>query len=261
MNSIFLGTLFFILIYFMVFFLIGTSIKNNAIVDLGWGMGFVFSALFALLAGQYFGQSPDLVSLLLLIMVTFWGARLSYHIFKRNHGKPEDFRYANFRKEWGKWVVPRAFLQVYLLQAIMMMLIGSGVFYTIGVQGKLLNWGVFLGLFVWLIGYYFEVVGDRQLAVFKSKPENKGKVMTTGLWQYTRHPNYFGEATMWWGIFIIALSTTGSWLTLISPVVITYLLLFVSGVPLLEKKYQGNPEFEAYAKKTSKFIPWYPKRS
>lgn len=260
MNSVFLGTLYFILLYFLVFFIIGTKIRNNAIVDLGWGMGFVLSGFFALLATIYFGQKPDEVSLLLLLLISLWGTRLSYHIFKRNHGKPEDFRYANFRKEWGKWVVPRAFLQVYLLQALMMMLIGSGFFYALGIVDKGLNWGVLLGLLVWLKGYFFEVVGDRQLAVFKSNPENKGKIMTSGLWQYTRHPNYFGEATMWWGIFIIVLSTTGAWLALISPLVITLLLLFVSGVPLLEKKYQGNLDFEAYAKKTSKFIPWFPKR-
>lgn len=260
MSLIFLGTLCFILTYFLVFFFIGTAKKDNGVVDLGWGIGFVLSSCFTLLTSLHFGQKPDGVSFLLILLMALWGSRLSYHIFKRNHGKPEDFRYANFRKEWGKWVIPRAFLQVYLLQAFMMMLIGSGTFYAIGFENKNFNWGVLLGLLVWLKGYYFEVVGDRQLAKFKSLPENKGKIMTTGLWQFTRHPNYFGEATMWWGIFVIVLSTTGSWLALISPLTITVLLLFVSGVPLLEKKYQGNPEFEAYAKKTSKFIPWLPKR-
>lgn len=259
MNTVFLGTLFYIFLYFLVFFIIGTAIKNNAIVDLGWGTGFVLSSAFALGTAAYLGQSLDGISFLLLALVTLWGLRLSYHIFKRNHGKPEDFRYANFRKEWGKWVIPRAFLQVYLLQALMMMFIGSGVFYAIGVEHKTFHIGVFLGLLVWLVGYYFEVVGDRQLAEFKKNPESKGKIIKTGLWQYTRHPNYFGEATMWWGIFIIVFSTTGSWLTIASPLVITTLLLFVSGVPLLEKKYEGNPEFEAYAKTTSKFLPWFPK--
>lgn len=259
MSTVFLGTLGYILLYFLVFFFIGTAIKNNAIVDLGWGVGFVLSGFFALWSGLYFGQKPDLVSLLLIVLVSLWGLRLSYHIFKRNHGKPEDFRYANFRREWGKWVIPRAFLQVYLLQALMMMLIGSGAFYALGVGNKDLNPGGIIGVLIWLIGYYFEVVGDRQLADFKGHPENKGKIMTTGLWRYTRHPNYFGEATMWWGIFVIVFSTTGSWLSLISPLVITILLLFVSGVPMLEKKYEGNPEFQAYAKKTSKFIPWFPK--
>ncbi len=259
MNTIFLGTLFYILLYFLLFFIIGTAIKNNSIVDFGWGIGFIFSAGFALGTGYYFDQKPDGISLLLLTLITFWGLRLSYHIFKRNYKKPEDFRYANFRNEWGKWVVPRAFLQVYLLQALMMMLIGSGVFYTISVSHKAFNSGVLLGLLIWLLGYYFEVLGDRQLAAFKKHPENKGKIIKTGLWQYTRHPNYFGEATMWWGIFIIAFSTTGAWLTIISPLVITYLLIFVSGVPLLEKKYEGNPEFEAYAISTSKFFPWFPK--
>ncbi len=116
-----------------------------------------------------------------------------------------------------------------------------------------------LGVSIWIVGYFFEVVGDAQLRAFKQNPENKGKLMTTGLWAYTRHPNYFGEAVMWWGIFIIALSAGASLISVISPIAITYLLVFVSGVPLLEKAMVGRPGFEAYAKRTNKFIPWLPK--
>ncbi|MCL6571176.1 MAG: DUF1295 domain-containing protein [Bacillus sp. (in: Bacteria)] len=113
----------------------------------------------------------------------------------------------------------------------------------------------YIGLATWIVGFFFEVVGDHQLKKFTNKPENKGKLMKYGLWKYTRHPNYFGEATMWWGIFLIALSSPNGWVAIISPMIITLLLLFVSGVPLLEKKYKDHPEFKAYANRTSKFIP------
>jgi steroid 5-alpha reductase family enzyme len=186
-----------ILIYFSLFFVIGTVTKNNGVVDIGWGMGFVFAALVTTVFNRHF----DLVTGVLIAMTALWGIRLSYHIYLRNHGKPEDFRYANWRREWGKWVVPRAFFQVYLLQALMMMLVGYGVFYACGISGKVFNIVSGAGVLIWVLGYYFEVIGDYQLAEFKKKPESKGKIMTTGLWRYTRHPNYFGEATMWWGIF------------------------------------------------------------
>lgn len=251
--------------YFFLFFIVGTRIKNNAIVDLGWGLGFVVTAILIMIyRWTTITELPNLIDFILVVIVAMWGLRLSYHIFKRNHNKPEDFRYAAWRQEWGKWVIPRAFLQVYLLQALMMLIIGSPVFYALnrakmemGTQGN----SLFLsGLTIWLIGYYFEVVGDRQLADFKSNPLNKGTILQTGLWQITRHPNYFGEATMWWGIAVMVIASTGWWFALISPIIITYLLLFVSGVPLLEKKYAGRPDFEAYCQTTPKFFPWFPRK-
>ena len=117
----------------------------------------------------------------------------------------------------------------------------------------------YIGIIIWIVGYYFEVTGDAQLKAFISKKENKGKLMKSGLWKYTRHPNYFGEATMWWGIFLIAFNVGGIFPAIISPLLITYLLLFVSGVPLLEKKYKDHPEWPEYSRKTSKFIPMPPK--
>jgi steroid 5-alpha reductase family enzyme len=245
-----------ILIYFSGFFVLGTVTKNNGVVDFGWGMGFVLVGWASLV---YYGNT-DAVSLLLLVLVTLWGVRLAYHLFRRNWGKPEDFRYANWRREWGKWVIPRAFLQVYMLQAVFMAVVSYAYLYALTIPGKTLNLWVFVGALVWVLGYYFEAVGDKQLADFKKKPLNKGHIIKTGLWRYTRHPNYFGEATMWWGIFIIVLASTGFWPAVISSAVITYLLVFVSGVPLLEEKYKKNPEFQAYAAVTSKFIPRFPKK-
>ena len=124
-------------------------------------------------------------------------------------------------------------------------------------QMKAIN---YLGVLLWVIGFVFESVGDAQLKAFKADKNNKGKLMTEKLWQYTRHPNYFGESVMWWGIFLVSLSGARDLFTVISPVIITLLLLFVSGVPLLEKKYEGREDFAAYSRRTNKFFPWFPKK-
>lgn len=246
-----------VFIYFFVFFVVAQIIKNNSIVDIGWGMGFVLIAISTLFVNQNF----SLRSIIVTVLVTLWGGRLAYHIIKRNWGRPEDFRYAKWREEWGKWLIPRAFLQVFMLQGFLMLVIASSVVYINYFSNSTLGILDYLGLTIWLIGYYFEVVGDRQLKEFLARPENKGKIMKDGLWQYTRHPNYFGEATMWWGIFIIALSVPGSLITIISPLTITILLLFVSGVPLLERSMKDNPDFQIYMQETNKFFPWFPKKS
>ncbi len=244
-----------IFIYFLVFFLVAQTIRNNSIVDMGWGAGFIVVTLSTLfIQGAYTERS-----LLVALLVIIWGGRLSYHIIRRNWGKPEDFRYANWRKEWGRWLVPRAFFQVFMLQGVMMLVIAYPIILINAYQETGLGFPDFLGLLVWLVGFYFESVGDKQLARFKQDPANKGHIIKTGLWKYSRHPNYFGEATMWWGIFIIALAVPLGWSAVISPLVITILLLFVSGVPMLEKKKKDNAEFQAYAKTTSKFFPWFPK--
>jgi len=246
-----------IFIYFMLFFIVALIIRNNSIVDMGWGFGFVVLALATMLkTGAYVERS-----LLLTLLILIWGGRLTYHIIRRNWGKPEDFRYAKWRSDWGKWLVPRAFLQIFMLQGLLMFIIGYPVIVVNAHPQSGLNLLDYLGFVIWLVGFYFEAVGDRQLADFKKDPANKGHVIKSGLWKYTRHPNYFGEATMWWGIFLIALSVPLGWTAVISPLAITLLLLYVSGVPLLERKYQDNEEIQAYAKVTNKFFPWFPKKS
>ncbi|HAS74325.1 MAG TPA: steroid 5-alpha reductase [Clostridiales bacterium UBA8960] len=251
-----LETLIVILGYFLGFFIIGTLIKNNSIVDQAWGIGFVLIAFYSMIRLDNYG----LISILTTTLVTLWGGRLFYHIMKRNFGKPEDFRYASWRKEWGKFVIPRAFFQVYMLQGLLMMVIAFPIILIHQELMSRFSILTVLGVLVWIFGYVFEVVGDAQLRKFKSSPVNKGKLMMSGLWRYTRHPNYFGEAVMWWGIFIIAISAGASMLSVISPIAITFLLLYVSGVPLLEKAMVGRPGFEAYSRQTNKFIPWIPKK-
>ncbi|QAA33335.1 DUF1295 domain-containing protein [Clostridium manihotivorum] len=257
MDSIYIFSALILLCYFVIFFIIGQIVNNNSIVDIAWGLGFVIVAM-----STYFIKSDmSIRSTLLTCIITIWGVRLSLYIGKRNIGKGEDYRYVNMRKRWGT-TLPRlkAFLNVYVLQGVLLYIIAQPILivnYNVNTDLKLLD---YLGLTVWIIGFLFEAIGDHQLRKFKLDPKNKGKIMKYGLWKYTRHPNYFGEATMWWGILLIALSSKLNLLIIISPTIMTLLLLFVSGVPLLEKKYKDNSEFIEYAKITNKFIPGFPKK-
>ena len=165
------------------------------------------------------------------------------------------------RETWNpKTFYIKMFVKIYLLQLVLNFLINLPTIVT-NLRDQA-GWGVVatVGLAVWLTGFYFEVVGDSQLRKHKANPDNKGKLLTTGLWRYTRHPNYFGEATQWWGILIMAVSGGTRFWLIISPIIITLFLLYVSGVPLLEKKYAGRADWEAYKKKTSKFFPLPPRR-
>ena len=244
-----------IFLYFYTLFVVGTLLKNNSIVDIGWGIGFVILAWIL-----FFLRLPvSLVRTSITLLVSLWGVRLFTHILKRNHGKPEDFRYVAFRKAWGKWVVPRAFVQVYMLQGALMFLIALP-FILLEQEAQPVNPLLFaLGLIVYVTGFAFESIGDAQLKAFLQNPENRGKIMTSGLWRYTRHPNYFGEAMLWWGIFLLTLSGGVTPFAVIGPVTITLLLLFVSGVPLLERSMKDKPGYAQYAEMTSIFIPWFPK--
>lgn len=245
-----------IFIYFFCFFIAATALKNNSIVDIGWGMGFVLTAWFLqIMSGQVF-----LPQVIITVLTTIWGLRLFYHILRRNIHKGEDFRYAAWRSEWGAWVIPRAFLQVFMLQGLFMYLISLSAILTFETEKQFFSgFLAAAGIVLWAIGFYFEAVGDHQLKLFISNPDNKGTLMQSGLWAYTRHPNYFGEAVQWWGILLVAWSGGASWAALLSPVTITILLLFVSGVPLLEKSMAKRPGFQEYAAKTNKFFPWFPK--
>lgn len=236
-------------------FILSVVKKRNDVADIAWGLGFVLISW----SGLYFANI-SLRGLLVNLLVTIWGVRLAWHIHKRNLKKHEDYRYAAWRKEWGKWFFVRSYFQVYLLQGLFLYLIIQPVnFIHYRVSSSL---GIFdlIGLLVWIIGFYFESIGDSQLKTFISNPANKGKLMKTGLWKYSRHPNYFGEVTQWWGIFIIALSIPFGYITIIGPITITVLILFVSGIPLLEKKYEGRKDFEEYKKRTSVFFPLPPKQ-
>lgn len=242
-------------IYATIWFVVSLIKKRNDVADVAWGLGYILLCIFYFIT-QEFSQR----TLLLYSLVIIWGLRLFIHIYLRNKGKSEDFRYLKWRQEWGKWFYLRSYFQIYLFQGFFLLLIIFPVTLTSSNPQPSLNYLDFIGLFIWLFGFYFEAVGDYELVQFKKDSNNKGKVLKTGLWQYTRHPNYFGEVTMWWGIFIIALSSPNGFYALISPLTITFLIVFVSGIPMLEKKYQGNIEFEEYKKQTNKFFPWFKKK-
>jgi steroid 5-alpha reductase family enzyme len=245
--------------YMTVWFIIALVRKDNSLADVAWGLGFV------LLAGVTLARrgTPGARAVLATGLVFVWGVRLAVHILSRKKNKGEDFRYAEWRAKWGRWFVLRSYAQVFLLQGLFMLIIAWPVILVNSSPAESaapLGFLALAGLTLWVLGFFFEAVGDAQLIRFKRDPANRGRIMDRGLWRYTRHPNYFGEALMWWGIFLIALEVPYGWVTVVSPVLITFLLVKVSGVPLLEKRYAGRPDFEAYARRTSVFVPWFPKK-
>ncbi len=244
------------LLLFVVTFLVAKNKNKHDFLDIIWGMGFIIVAVFSYIVGK-----KTAVGLIMTILVIIWGARLTKHLFKRIKNSKEDYRYQEYRKNYkGNNFDLYFFFRMYLVQYLLNIIIGFTVIYT-NIYGNVdISYLTYIGIIVWILGFIFESVGDHQLKVFKSDKNNKGKLMTTGLWKYTRHPNYFGEVTQWWGIYIIAISNfTRLWL-IFSPLTITLLILFVSGVPLLEKKYDGRDDWEEYKRKTSIFIPWLPKK-
>ena len=252
----FLQAIMILFIYFVCLFILGQVLADNSIVDIGWGGGFVLLAIVGLILGNPTGMAH----LLTATFVLLWGIRLVIHLAKRNIGKSEDYRYVQMRIRWGeKWPRLKAFLNVYMLQMVVMFVVALPI---IAFSGKPADIGVFslLGSIVFIIGYLFEVIGDEQLRRFKALPVNKGKIITTGLWRYTRHPNYFGEAMIWWGIYLTVLEAPGTAWTFIGPLLITLFLRYVSGVPLLEKKYKDREDFKAYKPVTPVFVPWFPKK-
>ena len=253
----YLETFLLLLGYFLLIFIIGQVTKDNSIVDIAWGSGFVISAIY-----NFFRSSDHAIrGMLIMICIMVWGLRLTYHIAKRNLGKPEDYRYVNMRKKWGKqFVLLKAFMNVYLIQMLIQYIVTLPVIYGNKVTQDL-KWYNWSGILLWGIGFFFEAFGDYQLKNFKKDPKNKGKLMDRGLWSLTRHPNYFGDSAMWFGIFLLAIDqVSGLWI-ITGPALMTYFLVFVSGVKLLEKKYEGRQDFETYKKRTSAFIPWFPKRT
>lgn len=245
------------LLFQTALFAVALRRKDNSVADIGWGIGFlvVWAVTFLLEPGG----TP--LQLLAGGLVSVWGLRLSAHVFLRNRGRGEDFRYAQWRRRWGRTFILRSYLQVFLLQGIFLGLIATPVVLINRAPSAAIGGPAVAGGVIWLAGFVFEAVGDGQLKRFRREPANRGRIMTRGLWRLSRHPNYFGESLMWWGLAVLGLSVPGGWIGLVSPLVLTFLLTKVSGIPLLEKKYRGNPEFEEYARRTNAFVPGPAKRS
>jgi len=242
----------------ILLWIVSLILKNSSIVDIFWGTGFVVIAWFvyALTPGGFVARK-----LLISVLATIWGLRLSLYILTRNWGKPEDFRYQVWRKEAGGSWWWRSFFKVFVLQGILMWIIAAPlVAAQTGALANQLTWLDYVAVPLWVVGFFFEAVGDWQLARFKANPANKGKVMNTGVWRYTRHPNYFGDATQWWAYYLIAAAAGGFW-TIFSPIIMTGLLMRVSGVTLLEKTLkETKPGYKEYVETTSEFVPWFPRK-
>lgn len=230
------------------------ALERNDVADVAWGLGPVLLAWWLAL----YARSLPVVPMAALVSV--WGVRLAVHITRRDFapGRGEDPRYHAWRLEWRHFVL-RSYLQVYLLQGFFMLLVSAPVivFAAAGDRGDLVL--TVIGAAVSFAGLVIETIADRQLAEFLSAPSNRGHVMDRGLWSWSRHPNYFGESLVWWGLAIVALGVPHGWLGLIGPVTITLLLLFVSGIPLAERRHTGDPEWGAYRARTSAFIPLPPR--
>ena len=238
--------------YVVVGFLVSLVLKRNDIADIMWGPGI---ALVAWSAIGFDIFSAMLLQQVVAALITIWALRLGIRIWLKNRKKGEDPRYKRWRESWGGWFYPRSFLQVFLMVFVGYVAIHAATFTVV----QSLNPWLYVGVGVWTLGFFFEFLADWQLDRFLRNPANKGRLMKYGLWCFSRHPNYFGEVTMWWGIWIIISPVYLSVLALLSPLTITTLILFVSGIPLLEASLRKHPEFAEYERTTSVFIPWPPR--
>lgn len=237
--------------------LLSVIIKNASIVDIVWGAGFAITSWVLALTVE--GDSGR--QLLLAIMVGVWGTRLALYLAKRNIGHGEDWRYKAMRKKAGKKFTYSSLVTVFGLQGALMWVVSLPVQFGNGDSSPGVGPLAVIGIMVWLVGLSFEAIGDFQLARFKKDPNNAGKVMDQGLWSLTRHPNYFGDALLWWGIGIVGAETGSGVIGFIGPVAMTFFLLRISGVPMLERSLSRRREgYAEYAARTSQFIPRPPKK-
>ncbi len=224
--------------------------RDVSIVDSMWSLMFVISAVgYASQAGEL-GPRTSLV----LAMLVIWALRLSIYIGWRNWGEEEDYRYQQIRKNNSPNFPLKSLYIVFGLQAVLAWFVSLPVLAAISGQAPL---GLLdaVGVALWITGFFFESVGDFQLARFRANPENQGKVMRTGLWRFTRHPNYFGDFCVWWGFYLVAVSS-GGWWTILSPLMMSFLLLKVSGVAMLEKTIASRrPKYADYIASTNAFFP------
>ena len=237
--------------------LVSLPLRNASIIDPVWPIGFVVVGWVAGLTGR----GDALRVTVLVAAVTVWGLRLGVHLFTRNRGHGEDFRYVEMREKHGDrfWLI--SLFTVFATQGVLMWVVSLPLQLGSGIDGRATGWAVLLvaGIAVWLLGFVFESVGDAQLTRFKADPASKGQVMDKGLWRYTRHPNYFGDACVWWGLWLAGISGWLGLATVLSPVAMTYFLVYGTGARPTEKLMAGRPGFAEYCSRTSFFVPRPPK--
>jgi steroid 5-alpha reductase family enzyme len=245
-------------VYFSLWFIVASYKKRLDYVDIAWGGGFI-----AVVLTQFFRHwdTVNYVQATICVCVLIWGLRIMWHLGRRNFGKQtEDPRYTEIRKKWRNFQHLRSYVTIFMLQAGLVWMIGLPLD-TIWRASFSSFGGISIGLGVWIIGFLFESVADRQLRKFSAKPSNKGKVLSSGLWRYSRHPNYFGELTQWWGIWLMCLYLHPVGWSIVGPLTITYLIRFVSGVPPIEKRHSKDAAYQKYKAKTAMLIPALPKVS
>jgi steroid 5-alpha reductase family enzyme len=238
-------------------FVISLIVKDASIADIFWGIYFSAVAICLLAISK-----RSIVQVIDALMVIIWGVRLTWHIGARKIGKPEDFRYQKYRKEWGRSFALRSYLNHFIFQSLLAVTISATTIVAAqsGYIFNTLGFWQYLGILIWLVGFCFESISDRQLSNFIKTRKSKNKIMQNGLWKFSRHPNYFGEILQWWGLWVYVINLPLGPRAIISPITITFFIIFVSGIPLIEERYRKNKNYQRYAKGTSILVPFYPKR-
>ncbi len=238
----------------VVLWLASVAARDASIVDPFWGTGFIVVTWVTFV----FSPAPASRRMVIALLVTAWGARLSGYLAWRNLGKGEDRRYRQMRDKWKGKFIWVSLVTVFVLQGVLMWTISLPI--QIGMRSEPISvWLTGVGVLIFASGLLFESIGDYQLARFKSNPSNAGQVLDHGLWRYTRHPNYFGDFLVWWGIYVVAGMNGQAWWTVVSPILMSLLLVYVSGVALLEKSLkERSPKYRDYVQRTSAFFPWPP---
>lgn len=256
-----------LLFYLIIAFIVGTIKKNNGLMDVFYGPGYFVLGLSSLILNLIFTNEVYIRQTIVTILVFIWATRLATYVFIRNRGKPEDYRYQAMRRRWKTKTILKSFFRVYFFQGIVIFIVCFPVWFVNissnpSIESFLDFFGItlWLGAIIWLVGFLFETIGDYTLYKFLQKPENKGEVMDRGVWKLSQHPNYFGEVTQWWGIYIIALATPFGFITILGPIFITYMIIKVSGIRLLNWRYRADDKYAEYKKRTSIFFPWFPKK-
>ncbi len=263
--------------FMFIMFFVAIIVKDNSIIDICWSLNFILGVSVSFIFNTVKNRVLFIPQIVSTALILIWGLRLSYHIARRNIGKGEDIRYKERREAWGKVFYVKTFFLIFMLQALWAAVIVSPTIFVNSVVpdvasstfiffdnsvGALLP--LVLGEVVWIIGFYYEVVGDKQLKKFIKNPENKGKIIETGLWRNTRHPNYFGEITMSWGLFVVAISLAITnpwmWFTLTGPILYTLLVRYVTGVTEVEKYLIKKTGYKEYQERTSPMFPWFVKK-
>ena len=250
-----LGVALSVLVVMIATWVVSLVLRNASIVDITWGLGFVTAAWVA----RQIGDGNHDRSALLTAMVTLWGVRLALYLFIRNRGEGEDFRYQSMRRKQGDSFPIRSLVSVFGFQGLLIFVVSLPLQLAATPDNPGIGVLAVVGTALWGVGFFFETVGDAQLARFKADDANAGKIMDRGLWRYTRHPNYFGDICIWWGIFLVTAETADAWFGIIGPVVMTYMLVRVSGVAMLERALMKRREgYAEYAARTSVLIPRRP---